>query len=180
MKVKPLAARQYGLRKLVHLGGGKNEYNMLGRLLKGFEQSVERLGGEHVHLVNDIDAEPCLCGLELHLVNNVADVVYLSVGRGVHLNNVEHRAAVYAPAYLALAARASVLRIKAVDRLGKYLGAGGFARSARAGKQVGVTVAALGYFIFKGRGNMLLTRHVLKALRAPLAVKHLIHRLTSR
>ena len=92
MKVKPLAARQNRLRQLVYLGGRENEDHMLGRLLQRFEKRVERLGGEHMHLVDDIDAEARAVRLELHLVDDVADVLDFAVGRRVHLHHVEHAA----------------------------------------------------------------------------------------
>ncbi len=76
----------------MHLGGRKDKDDVLRRLLERFEKRVERLGGEHMHLVHNVDAEPRTVGLELHLVDNIADVLDFAVGRGVHLDDIEHTA----------------------------------------------------------------------------------------
>ena len=174
MEVEPLAARKDGLRQLVHLGGRKYEDDVLGRFLQRFQQGVERLGRQHVNLVYDVNAVARLVGLELHLVDDVADVLDLAVGRRVHLDYVEDAAVLDAPAYLALSARTAVFGVKAVCRLCQNLGAGGFARAARACEQIGVVEPVFDYLIFQRGRYVLLTRNVLKGLGAPFAVQHLI------
>ena len=170
MKIEALTARQNRLRQLVHLGGGKDKNDVLGRLLKRLEQRVERLGGEHVHFVDDIHAEARLAGLELHLVDDVADVLDFAVGRRVHLHHIEHAAVFDALTDVTRAAGIAVLGVQAVCRLCQDFGAGGFAGAARAGEQIGVVEAVFLYFVFEGGGDMLLPRHVVKGFRTPLAV----------
>ncbi len=53
-----LTAGENGDRDLVQFGGGEHEIDMGGWLLQGLEQGVEGLGGEHVHFIDDNDAEP--------------------------------------------------------------------------------------------------------------------------
>lgn len=52
---------------LVHLGGGEDEDDVLGRLLHDFEQGVKGPDAEHVGLVNDVDAVADLGGGEVCL-----------------------------------------------------------------------------------------------------------------
>ena len=170
VKIEPLTARQNRLRQLMHLGGGEDEYHVLRRLLKRFKQRVERLGGEHMHLVDDIHAIARAVGLELHLVDDVADIFDLAVARRVHLHHIEDAAVLNASAYLALAAGVAVFGVKAVCRLCQNLGAGGLARTARPGKEVGVVEPVFLYFIFQRGRDVLLTRNIVKGLRPPLAV----------
>ena len=143
-KVKPLAAGEDGGGNLVHLGGGEDEDDVLGRLLHDFEQGVERPDAEHVGLVDDVDAVVDLGGGEVCLLAQLADVVDAVVAGRVDLGDVEHRAVVDALADFAHPAGIAVLLVWAVDRLGDDLGAGGLAGAARAGEQVGVADAAAG------------------------------------
>ena len=64
----------------------------------------------------------------------------------------------------------AVMGVKAVDRLGENLRAGGLARAAHAGKQVGVAHAVCGDLVFQCGDNGALAHHILKTLRSPLAV----------
>ena len=61
------------------LGCGEDKNHMLGRLLKRFEQRVKSLGGEHMDLVDDINPVAAFCGLELNLVDNLADMLDFAV-----------------------------------------------------------------------------------------------------
>ncbi len=158
----------------MYLGGRKDKDDVLRRLLERFEKRVERLGGEHMHLVHNVDAEPCTVGLELHLVDNIADILDFAVGRGVHLDDIEHAAVLDALADLAHTARIAVLGIEAVCRLCQNFGAGGLARTARACEQVGVGEPVFDDFIFQRGRDMLLTGDVLKGFGTPFAIKHLI------
>ncbi|OPZ37164.1 MAG: hypothetical protein BWY96_01809 [Spirochaetes bacterium ADurb.BinA120] len=55
-----LAARKNGVRDSVNLGSGEYEDHVGRRLLERLQQRVEGLGGEHVHLVDDVYL---VCGL---------------------------------------------------------------------------------------------------------------------
>ena len=39
----------------MHLGCGKNEFNMLGRLFKSFKKRIEGLNGKHMNLIYDVN-----------------------------------------------------------------------------------------------------------------------------
>ena len=75
---KPLAARKNRRGHLVQLGRGQNEQQMLGRLLDDFQKCVERRGGEHVHLVDDVHTHAhlawridCVVAQHAHAVHTV-------------------------------------------------------------------------------------------------------------
>lgn len=59
----------------MNFGSCQNEYDMFGRFFKRFEQGIERLGCEHMNLVNDVNPVFALCGLKLNLVNNLTDII---------------------------------------------------------------------------------------------------------
>jgi hypothetical protein len=81
-----LAAWPYGSRHLVYLGGSKNEYDVVRRLLEGLEKRIERFRGEHVHLVDDIDLVPGRRRGKAYILTDLADLVYSPVGRAVYLH----------------------------------------------------------------------------------------------
>ena len=51
------AAREDRDRHFLRIGGGKQEFDVLGRLLQGLEEGVEAGGGEHVDFVDQVDLE---------------------------------------------------------------------------------------------------------------------------
>ena len=154
----------------MQLGGRQNEQHMLGRLLKRLEQRIERADREHMHLVDDEHTFFDLCGGIARLITQVADIVHAVVGSRVDLGHIEHRAVQNAAARRALVARVAVHRVLAVDRACQDLGAGGLARAARAGEQVGMAQPPGLELRAQGIRDMLLADHVRERLRPPLAV----------
>ena len=143
---------------------------MFGRLLERLEQRVKCADREHVHLVDD---EHTLFDLRrgiTRLITQVADIVHAVVGSRVDLGHIKHRAVQNAAARRALVARVAVHRVLAVDRARQDLGAGGLARAARAGEQVGMAQPPGLELRAQGIRDMLLADHVCKRLRPPLAV----------
>ena len=74
VEVVGLAARKDGGENLVLFGGAEDEDGVCGRLLEGFEEGVEGLRAEHVHLVDYIHAVPAHLRRDLHLLEQGADV----------------------------------------------------------------------------------------------------------
>jgi hypothetical protein len=64
----------------------------------------------------------------------------------------------------------------AVDDLGKDLCAGGFTRSARAAKQIGMAERVVLRLITQNGCDVLLSANIVKGLWTPLSVKCLMHR----
>src|SRR5207253_1442493 len=81
-EVEPLAARQDGDGDLVHLGGGEDELDVRRRLLKGLQQGVEGLLGEHVDFVDDVDLVARPGGAVLNVGPDVAHLVDPAVAGG--------------------------------------------------------------------------------------------------
>ena len=75
-EVVDLATRQYGGDNFLLLGGGKNEDGVGGRLLKCLEECIECRRRQHVHLVDDKHAILSDLRRNLHLVDEVANVIY--------------------------------------------------------------------------------------------------------
>ena len=174
-KIIPLAAGQDGGRHLLDLGGGQNKNDMGRRFFQRLEQRIEGRRGQHVHLVDDVYLILAGAGGVGSLIPQVADIVHAVVGCGVHLHHIQNAAVVDALADLAFAAGVAVLRVQAVDRLGKDLGTGGLAGAAHAGEQVGVAHTAGGDLIAQGRHDTALTHYIFKPLGSPLAVQGSIH-----
>ena len=98
-------------------GRCKNEHDVRGRLFKSFEQSVERADGEHMNLVNNIDAELTVDGRKAGFVPDIADIVNAVVACGVNFNNIKHSAGVYPTANFTFVAGIAMVGVQAVDRL---------------------------------------------------------------
>jgi len=47
-----------------------------GRLFEKFQKRIERLGGEHMHFIDDVDFESCPGRPVNGVIDKVADVVY--------------------------------------------------------------------------------------------------------
>ncbi len=88
-QVEALAARQDGDRDLADLGGGEDELGVRRRLFQRLEQRVERLRGEHVNFVEDIDL---VARADRRIADGVVDLAHVVdavVGGGVHLDDVD-------------------------------------------------------------------------------------------
>ena len=85
VEVVGLAAGEYGRENLVLLGGCKYKYGVCRRLLEGFEEGVEGLLREHMHLVYDIDTVFAHLRRHPDLVHKGLDVFHSVVGCGIEL-----------------------------------------------------------------------------------------------
>ncbi len=175
LKIIALAAGQDGGRDFLHLGGGEDEDDVFRGFLHGFEQGVESRGGQHVHLVDDIDLVLAHGGQVGGLIPQVADVIHAVVGGSVDLGNIQHAAVVHAFADDAHTAGIGAGSIQAVDRLGKDLGAGGLAGAPGAGEQVGMADAPGGDLVLQCRNDGLLADYIGKTLGTPFAVQRAVH-----
>ena len=169
-EVEALTARKDGRRDLVQLGRREDEQHVLRRLFERFEQRVERADGQHMHLVDDEHALFDLRRGVARFVAQVSDVVHAVVGRRVDFGHVEYRAVQNAAAGRTLVARIAVHRMLAVDRPRENFRAGRLARAARAGEQIRMAEASALKLRAQRVGHVLLSDHVRKGLRPPLAV----------
>ena len=100
------------------LGGGEDEEQVCRGLFQNLQQSVERLTGQHVYLIDDVHALAEDGGGVDGLFPQCADIVHAAVGGGIQLRHVQRCGAVDGAAGLALAAGCAVNGAFAVDRLG--------------------------------------------------------------
>ena len=150
-------------------------------LLQDLQQGVEGGGGEHVHLVHDVDPLFHRRGGVYRLVPQGSDLIHAVVGGGVQLQHVQDRPVLNTQAGRALVAGVAIDRALAVHRPGQDLGAGGLSGSPGSGEQIGVAQPSAGHLLLQGLGDMLLPHHVVKGAGAPLAVQGLIHvKITSK
>ncbi len=84
-----LAARQHGQRHLADFGRRENEFNVRWRLFERFQQSVERMPGEHVNFVDDVDLVPRRDRAIAHAVQQLAHLVDPGMRGGIHLDHVD-------------------------------------------------------------------------------------------
>ena len=88
-QVKPLAARQHRHRNFPDLGGGEDELHMRRRFFQRLEQTIERLLGQHVHFVDDIDLVARRHRGVAHPLDDLAHIVDAGARRGVHLLHID-------------------------------------------------------------------------------------------
>ena len=179
-EIEALAAGEYGGGQPLRLGGGEYEHGVGGRLLQRFEQGVERAGGEHVYLVDDVHLVLRHRRGVLDLFAQVADLVHAVVGGGVDLDDVHAVFLLELQAHVALAAGVAVHGVQAVDGAGKHLGRGGLARAARAAEQVGVGHAPGFHLMAQRADDRVLADDLRKRLRPPGPVQCLITHIDLR
>ena len=88
LKGESLAPGQDGGRHLVQFGGGQDEHEVFRRLLQNLQQGIEGGGGEHMHLVHDVNPLAHGGGGVHRLVPQGTDLVHAVVGGGVQLHHV--------------------------------------------------------------------------------------------
>ena len=96
------------------------------------------------------------------LFPKLAHIIHAIVARRVNLYHVKRGPQINIVAGFTLHTRISVNRVLAVHRHREDFRAGGFACSARTGKQVRVRRFASHDFIFQCRGNMRLANNIFK------------------
>ena len=178
LEIKALTARQHRHRHFSDFGGGEDELHMLGRFLERFQKRVEGRGGQHVHLVNDVDLVARADGRIAHPVENLADIRDAGAGRGVHLHHVHMggaRNGVAMPARRGESDGGLVDGVGVViERAGDQARRGGFAHPAHPGHHIGVGDPARRERIGQRAHHRLLADQVVKGLRAVFARQHLI------
>jgi len=180
MEVEALAAGEDGGGQFLGLGGGQDEYRVARRLLQGLEQGVERTGGEHVHLVDDVDLVFGQRRRILDLVPQLADLVHAVVAGGVDLQHVHAVFLLQGLADFAFAAGIARPGIQTVDRPGEHLGRSGLTGAAGAAEEVGVGDAPGFHLPHQRAHHRVLIAYTRKGIRTPCPVQCLItHRFPS-
>ncbi len=153
---------------------------MRGRLFQGLEQRVERLLGEHVDFVDDINLELGGGRDVLDRLAQAADFIDAAVAGSVNFEHIERAAFGDFPATRVVVVESHCRSSGGVEALGKDARDGGLARAARPAKQVGVGDAVLLDGVGQGLGDVFLSHHLAEPLRAILPGYDLIgHRVQS-
>ena len=174
------AARQDGDRQLLRIGGGQQELDVRRRLFEGLEQGVERVRGQHVHFVDQVDLVTPAGRRVLHVLQQLAGIFHLGAAGGVDFDQVDEAAFINLAAHRALAAGRGADAGLAIQALGQDTRDGGLAHPAGAGKQVGMVQALAVQGVDQGLEHVGLADHLAEAARAPFACKNLItHRKPS-
>ncbi len=105
LEIEALATAEDSSGNLLGVGGGKDEFDVGGGFLEGFEEGVERGVGEHVDLVHDVDLVLATRRRVLDVLDD--DLPYFidsRVGGGVEFEHIETGARCNLPAGVAFAA----------------------------------------------------------------------------
>ena len=173
VEVVDLATGKDGCGDFVLLGGCKDEDGVVWGLFEGFEEGVECRLGEHVHLIDDVDAVLSHLGRNAHLVRKVADVLHGVVGCGVELVNREAPTLVETPARLALATSVALgCGGQAVDGLCEDTRAGGLTHTSGSTKEECVSQLPTGNGVFEGVCNVALSHNRFEGHRTIFACRN--------
>ena len=179
-EIETHAARKYRRGQLMHFRRAQHEYDVRGRLFQRFEQSVERSRRKHVHLVDDVYFIPAHRRHVVDVLAQLAYLVYTVVGSRVHLHDIEIGRRRERLTRFALAARAAMDGVQAVDRTREYLGAARLARASAAREKVGVRKRSPLYLMHERGNDDVLTYDPVERRRTVFAVKRGLHSFIPR
>ena len=173
-EIKALAAAEDRRRELLGLRRRQDKADMGRGLLQRLQQRVKGRGGQHVHLVDDINLEFPVLGRIFDRLPQVADFIHTVVGGRVDLHHIHGFLRQQTAAAFTLPAGIAVHRLLTVDGAGHDLRGGRFARAAAATEQVRMSDAPRGDLVAQRRHDGLLRNHGREIRGPPLAVKGLI------
>ncbi len=130
------------------------------RFLEGFKKSIECIGAEHVHLINDIYLVFSCLWCKTDLFNQVTDIINRIVACGIQFMDIERGAIVEGLTRVAGVAGLAILaQVFAVDGFGQDPGTGCFAHAPWSAEQKCMRKMLLKDRIFQGSGDMGLSHH---------------------
>ena len=173
-KVKTLAARENRIGDRLHLGGREDKNHVLRRFFQRLQQRVEGRRRKHVHLIDDINLVGALGRHVTHYLAQLADIFDAIVGCPVDLQHVHASGGGYTFAGIALFAGIRALASGAIERLRKDPRGGRFTHTARPTKQITLGNAPRVDGVFERGSDMVLSDHLVKLTRPPLARCYLI------
>ncbi len=134
-QIEALATGQNCYGNFANLSGGKDEFDVRGRLFQRLQQGVEGRGGEHVHFVDDINLVACGGGTVMYALDDFANVANTCARCSVHFHDIDmtpfhDRHTVFAHTARFCRRAASAVGANAVDAFGDDPCSGRFARAA--------------------------------------------------
>ncbi|MCY1412445.1 hypothetical protein D9M71_278520 [compost metagenome] len=175
------ATGQNGRRQLLRVRRRQDELHIGRRLFQGLEQGIERVSGQHVHFVDQVDLEAPAARCVLHVVEQLAGILDLGPARGVDFDQVDEAPLVDLTAHRTGTARRGSNPGFTVHAFGDDPRNGGLAHPTGTGEQVGVVQTLVVQRIDQGLEHMGLADHFAERARTPFTCKNLItHRKPSR
>lgn len=141
-------------------GSGKDEDDVLWRLLKCFEEGVECADGKHVYFIDNVYFVFCLRRGESDGLFELADIVDAGIGCCVDFDDVERFVFCEGDALSAFEAWLGALSVGAIDGLGKESGESGLSGSSRSGEEIGMSEAVMQYGVAESFDDVLLADDV--------------------
>ncbi len=171
-EVEPLAPAGDRGRQLLRLGRREDKLHMRRRLLKGFEQRVERGRREHVDLVNEVDFVGSARRRVGGVVPKVADVVHAVVACAVNFDDVEAPSVGDLLACVADPAGSGRRTVDAVERLREDPRGRGLADPARTDKKIRLRKPVCGNPVLQRTCDVVLPDNLVECLGAVFACEN--------
>ena len=131
------------------------------RFLERLQEGIEGTGGEHMHLIDDVDPILPRSRGDVDLVDEVSDIVDGVIGRRIELKDIVRPLLVSSDALATLITRLALrCAMLTVDGLSKYAGTRGLAHTSGTTEEVGVAELILLDRIEERGGQRLLPHHV--------------------
>ena len=179
LEVELQAPGKHGYRQLLGICRGQQELDVFRRLLKGFQEGVERLVGQHVHLVYEVHLIAAAAWRVLDIVRQFPHIVHAGTGGGVNFDQVDKPAFLNFPATGAFPTGSRGNASFTVEASGQKTADSGLAHAPGTGEQVSVVQTLAFQGVNQRLEHVFLAHHVLKGARAPFTGKYLVAHVPS-
>ena len=162
-----MATRRDGLEHFVGLGRRENEFDEFRRFFDDFEQRVERVFGELVNFVDDVNFVAALHRRVVAFLADLLRVVDATIRRGVNFGNVRTRALRDGAANRIVLRRGNARSACAVERFRENARGRCLARAARPDEKIRMPDAPGRDRVFQRANDVFLPDDFVKLLRTP-------------
>ncbi len=173
-EIETLATAGDGRGNLLRLGRREDELHMRGRLLERFEKRVERAGGEHVHLVDEVDFKRPAGGGVGRAFAEIADVFHAVVARAVDLHDIEAAPLGDLEAGIAFTAGLGGGALLAIQRLRQDARGRGFPDPSRTDEKVSLREAFRIHRVLERARDVVLPDDLGEGLRTVFSGEHTV------
>ncbi len=126
-----------------------------------------------MYFVNDVHFVVAAAAEQVHVLAQVADVVYTGIRGGVDLDDIGRASTGDFLARDTFVAWLAIVGILTVDGFGQQPGDAGFPRSARATEEIGMRQPPVTHGVEQRADDLFLTDELSEGLRSPFAIKGL-------
>ena len=144
------------------------------RLLKRFQQRIEAVGREHVHLIHQVNLVSSTRWRVLHVIQQLASILDLGAGSCIDFDQVNETPFIDFHTGGTHAAGFRTDTRFTVERFGEDTRHGGLTHTARASEQISMVQAVIVQRIDQRAKHMLLPHHLGKLSRPPFTRQNLI------